>query len=328
MEGITNDIYRTAYHKYFYSCDKYFAPFIAPNQNKSYNSKELRDVLPENNQGFYLVPQLLTNKADQFIKACKELNAFGYQEFNLNLGCPSGTVVAKYKGSGFLSKPLELDQFLEQVFSELDYKISIKTRLGRWDSEEFDELIEIYNKYPLEELIIHPRVQTDYYKNTPNLEAFSKALEKSKCSVCYNGDLFSEKDIVYIKDTYKSLSGIMLGRGIIANPFLLEDHVHSDTSGTVEQARMAKLKAFHDEILEGYRQRVSGEKDVLFRMKELWFYMFHALKGQEMSFGKTDINTKSLHPSIGTWPDTKYAKKIRKVEKLAQYEEIINEILQ
>ena len=172
MEGITGYVYRNSYKKYFNNIDKYFTPFIVTNKSRSLKSKELRDVLPENNKGMNVVPQILTNDSEGFIITCKKLKQLGYNEINLNLGCPAGTVVSKNRGSGFLAKREELDMFLDEIFKISDINISIKTRIGKDSPQEFYELIKMYNKYPLEELIIHPRIQKDFYGNKPNLQVF------------------------------------------------------------------------------------------------------------------------------------------------------------
>ena len=190
MEGITGFIYRNTYKKFFDNIDKYFTPFIVPTSSKSFKTKELRDILPENNKGMNIVPQILTNDSDGFITTARKLQQLGYSEINLNLGCPSGTVVSKNRGSGFLAKREELDKFLDEIYKIDDMKISIKTRIGKDSSEEFYELIKIYNKYPLEELIIHPRTREDFYGNKPNLEVFKDALTLSNSPVCYNGDFY------------------------------------------------------------------------------------------------------------------------------------------
>ncbi|MGN1364878.1 MAG: tRNA-dihydrouridine synthase, partial [Victivallis vadensis] len=172
MEGVTNYVYRWAFAQVYTGIDRYFTPFISPNQNYSFTGKEWNEVNPANNEGMTVVPQLLTNKADHFLWACGELKKLGYQEVNLNLGCPSGTVVAKKKGSGFLTMPRELDQFLEEVFARTEVKVSVKTRLGKVNPEEFEEILAIYNKYPISELIIHPRVQKEFYKGHAHREWF------------------------------------------------------------------------------------------------------------------------------------------------------------
>ena len=273
MEGITGFVYRNAYHHYFEPFDKYFMPFISPNPKGKFAPWEEADLLPEHNQGMYAVPQILTNHAEEFINTAKELKKYGYDEVNLNLGCPSKGVVAKYRGSGFLAKTEELDKFLEEIFSHLDMKISIKTRIGRWDADEFEELLGIYNKYPLEELIVHPRVQKDYYGNTPNLEVFQSAYEESKSIVCYNGDIFSEEEYMKIIDKFPQLETMMLGRGILRTPALLGKLKGKDTIDT------GVYRGFHDELLQGYLSTIHGEKNAIFKMKEIWGYLrnsFHA----------------------------------------------------
>lgn len=297
LEGVTGYIYRNAYEAFFGQIDKYFLPFISPTKNKGFTSRELNDILPEHNEGINAVPQILTNNSEYFIGTVNEIAKFGYDEVNLNLGCPSGTVVAKHKGSGFLTQRKELDEFLEEVFSKASTKISIKTRIGKDSPEEFYELIEIFNKYPLEELIIHPRIQTDYYKNKPNMEVFKEGLALSKNPVCYNGDIFNVNKYKELTQSYPELQAVMLGRGIIANPALILQIKNSDI------VDRQKIKEFHDAVYKGYRQILSGDRNVLFKMKEVWFYMIRL-------FAESD----------------KYAKKIRKTDRLQEYESIVTKI--
>ena len=174
LEGLTGYIYRNAMEKYFPGVDRYFTPFIAPDQNKILRTKEQRDVLPANNMVKNLVPQILTNNAEHFIRTTEALQELGYEEVNLNLGCPSGTVVSRGRGSGFLAYPDELDRFLEQIFEGSKTKISIKTRVGRDNADDAFRLLEIYRKYPLSELIIHPRTRSEFYRGVPNLELFGE----------------------------------------------------------------------------------------------------------------------------------------------------------
>jgi tRNA-dihydrouridine synthase len=299
LEGITGYIYRSTYQAFFGQIDKYFIPFISPTKNKGFTSRELNDVLPEHNQGINVIPQILTNNSEYFIGTVNELIKLGYDEINLNLGCPSGTVVAKNKGSGFLAQRKQLNEFLEDIFSNASTKISIKTRIGKSSPDEFYELIEIFNKYPLEELIIHPRIQTDFYKNKPNMKVFGDALSLSKNPVCYNGDIFNIYDYLNLIEIYPNLDAVMLGRGIIANPALIGEIKNNN------KIDKQVIKSFHDAVYARYQQVLSGDKNVLFKMKELWFYMIHM-------FVESD----------------KYAKKIRKTTNLCDYEEIIFSLFQ
>ncbi len=289
LEGITTYVYRNAYHKYFRKMDKYFTPFIVPHKDKKFNARELKELAPEHNDGLHVVPQLLTNKAEDFLKTAKDIVQMGYDEINLNLGCPSKTVVTKKKGSGFLEYPEELDRFLDEIYEKADFKISVKTRIGKDSPDEFYKLLKIYNKYPIEELTIHPRVQTDYYQNTPNLDMFKLAYEESKNPICYNGDIRKNSDLLNLTHQFPNLKQVMIGRGIIHNPGLLTD-LNKET-----------LLSFHNMILDEYIKISSGERNVLFKMKELWFYMLSL-------FEDTD----------------KIGKKIKKTERLKEYESIID----
>ena len=297
MEGITGYIYRNSYKKYFDNIDKYFTPFIVPNKSRSLKTKELRDILPENNEGMNIVPQILTNDSEGFITTARKLQQLGYNEINLNLGCPAGTVVSKNRGSGFLAKREELDKFLDEIFKIDDMKISIKTRIGKDNPEEFYELIKIYNKYPISELIIHPRTQKDFYGNKPNLEVFKDALSLSNSPICYNGDIFTAEDYNnFIKD-FPEVNKIMLGRGILANPGLMgeiKDNTFIDKK---------LLREFHDEVFNNYIELFNDEKNAMFRMKELWGYMIYIFSNNK-----------------------KYAKKIKKAQKISDYKQAVSSL--
>ncbi|WP_195262938.1 MULTISPECIES: tRNA-dihydrouridine synthase family protein [unclassified Clostridium] len=297
MEGITGFIYRNTYKKFFNDIDKYFTPFIVPTSSKSFKTKELRDILPENNKGIYIVPQILTNDSEGFITTARKLQQLGYNEINLNLGCPSGTVVSKNRGSGFLAKRDELDMFLDEIYKIDDMKISIKTRIGKDRPEEFYELIKIYNKYPLEELIIHPRTREDFYGNKPNLEVFKDALTLSNSKVCYNGDIFKLEDYNKLSTEFPELNTIMLGRGILANPGLI-----NEIKNNINLDKKV-LKEFHDEIFNNHREVFKDDNIALYRMKELWGYMIYIFSDNK-----------------------KYAKKIKKSQKVEDYNEAVSSL--
>lgn len=300
MEGITVSTYRNLCNQMFPYIDKFFSPFLVTKTKTILNAKELRDILPENNQGLYLVPQVLTNHAKDFIVMIRELEKLGYEEVNLNLGCPSGTVASKGRGAGFLAKPQELDEFFDQVFEALEggkVKLSVKTRIGKESPEEFPRLLEIYNKYPISELIVHPRTQKDYYKNTPNLSTFEQAYRESKNPVCYNGNLFTVKDYQELVERFPSLTMVMLGRGLVCNPALVAEILGKD------KLTRENLREFHDRIYNSYREMLFGDKNVLFRMKELWCYMIAGFQENE-----------------------KAKKKLMKSRDLQEYEIAVNEI--
>jgi tRNA-dihydrouridine synthase len=210
MEGITGYIYRNTFSKYFSGIDKYFTPFISPAKGRPLRNRELKDILPENNKNINVVPQILTNDGEAYKKIALFLKEYGYEEVNINLGCPSGTVVSKAKGSGLLYDIERLDNFLYQVFEADIMKVSIKTRVGKFFPEEFSDILDVYKKYPITELIVHPRVQTDYYKGSPRLETFDQAAaayaDDMAEMLCYNGDIFSASDCDAICHIYKALN--------------------------------------------------------------------------------------------------------------------------
>ncbi|HIX29185.1 MAG TPA: tRNA-dihydrouridine synthase family protein [Candidatus Blautia stercoravium] len=299
MEGITGYLYRRVHHNFFPGMDKYFTPFLSPGPKKVLTDREIRDILPENNTQMYIVPQILTNRAEDFIRVEKELERYGYREVNFNLGCPSGTVTAKKKGAGFLEYTEDLKRFLDEVFQKPCLEISIKTRIGKEDPEEFAQLLHIYNQYPLKELIIHPRVQTDYYRNTPNKEVFAEAVKNSKNPVCYNGDLFDLEKCQAFETEFPQVDICMLGRGLLVNPALVRELKGG------KMLEKQELREFHDALCREYEAVMSGDRNVLFKMKELWFYMGHLFEENK-----------------------KQMKKIKKAQKLSDYMEAVDSLFE
>lgn len=297
MEGYTGYIYRNAHNKYFNTIDKYFAPFISANSTGKFKSRALHDILPEHNEGLIMIPQILTNNSQDFIHTSKRIHSLGYTQINLNLGCPSGTVVAKNRGSGFLAKTKELDDFLHEIFSQSLTEISVKTRLGKNSAEEFYELIEIFNKYPIKELTIHPRTQRDFYKNTPNLKVFKDGLKLSKNAICYNGDIFTTEDYNDFISNFPNVSSVMLGRGLLVNPALTQD-----IKNNIKLDKYL-LKDFHDTIYSGYKRILYGDINVLHKMKALWFYMICVFSENK-----------------------KYGKKIKKSTRLSDYDNAVSSL--
>lgn len=299
MEGITGYIYRRAHDRIFHQIDRYYTPFLT---NRGLNYKERQDILPENNEGMNVVPQILTNCSDVFLELCRKLQDFGYTEANLNLGCPSGTVTAKGKGSGFLRYPEELDTFLQQIFESCPLKISVKTRIGYSSEEEWPHILEILNRYPFTELIVHPRLKGDFYRGNVRLEAFDYVEKEEntlhRSYLCYNGDINSTDDWKLLHSRYPRLDCFMLGRGLIANPGL-----PGELRGEAPMDR-ERLAAFLDELLAGYRAVMAEEKNILFRLLEMWSYLGQSIPGSE-----------------------RLLKKMRKIRSLAEYEFLVKELL-
>ncbi len=266
MEGLTGYILRNAQNKHFGGIDKFFTPFITPASKGTLGAKYKRDILPENNMGINLVPQILTDNAKGFITMCNVFKEYGYDEFNMNLGCPSGTVVSKGRGAGFLRYMDKLDTFLYDIFdSGMD--ISVKTRIGFENKEEFYALLEIYNKYPIKELIIHPRTSKDMYNGKPYLDIYRYAVENSKNKLCYNGDIFTVEDYKKFLDAFPETERIMLGRGVIINPAL---PLLIKEKGSLTKD---KLYDYYMDIYRGYEEILSGGTQLVHKLKGMIMYI-------------------------------------------------------
>ncbi|MBR4080952.1 MAG: tRNA-dihydrouridine synthase family protein [Clostridia bacterium] len=222
LEGITDAIFRRVHHEHFGGVDKYFIPFVSPTQNLTFNHRELHAIAPELNEGVPAVPQLLTRDAGHFRWASEALRDMGYTEVNLNIGCPSGTVTAKVKGSGLLREPDVLRELLDGVFAHSALPVSIKTRIGFYDAAEWPSLWEILRDYPMHELIVHPRTRNEFYKGEPHMDTYALAAETACCPLVYNGNIFAPADAEALLAAFPATSALMLGRGLIANPALAQ----------------------------------------------------------------------------------------------------------
>ena len=293
MEGITDSIYRRLHHKYFPGVDRYYMPFISPTIHRSLTNREERELPFADTESFAAVPQVLTKVPEDFLWAAQVIRDRGYEEVNLNLGCPSGTVTAKGKGSGMLADPENLARFLDAIFAAAPLPISVKTRLGTAESDEFPRLLEIYNQYPIKELTIHPRVRKQFYTGGVDVEMFRYAAENSKNPLCYNGDILSMNDAEKITAEFPQVEAVMIGRGLIGDPGMLSP------GGT----DVKTLEAFCDELLEEYLVAFGGSRNAMFRLKENWGFLITRFENSE-----------------------KLWKKLRKTTDLAEYRSITKEI--
>ncbi len=286
MEGITTALFRRLHHRMFPGVDHYYTPFLSPTQDRRLTPREQREFLPEYNEGVPVIPQILTKNPEDFLWAAGELHAMGYEEVNLNAGCPSGTVTAKGKGAGLLADPAALDQFLEEIFSKTPCPISVKTRLGVEDPEEFGPILEVYNRYPMTQLIIHPRVRKDFYRHPVRTEAFHRAVAASKNPVSYNGSIVTPAAFARCQAAYPHLTAVMVGQGLVSDPFLA-GKIRTGASGSRET-----LEQFHEELFDGYAIQFESENNAAKRMKELWFYWFSLFEGGQ-KYRKELMKTRS-----------------------------------
>ena len=267
MEGVTGDLFRQAQAQHFDKAARYYTPFLSTTETRTLAAREMRELEPSHNVGLNVIPQLMGNNPDDFVWMAGAISELGYTEVNLNLGCPSGTVTAKKKGAGLLAERELLERMLDGIFAGSPLPISIKTRLGCRSAEELPALIELYNRYPVKELIVHARVMTQQYAGSPDLEAFAYALAHSKAPVCYNGDVFDAPAAEALRARFPNLERIMLGRGLAANPGLITEL----TTGKAPTSDA--LQAFHETLWTMMRERIPDKRAALFRMKEAWRYL-------------------------------------------------------
>ena len=293
MEGLTDSVYRRLHHKYFSGIDRYYMPFFSPTIHRTLTHREDRELPFAESEPFCAVPQVLTKVPEDFLWAAEQCADRGYEEVNLNLGCPSGTVVSKGKGSGMLDKPEELDRFLDRIFGDCCLPVSVKTRLGIADPGEFPALLEIFNRYPIRELTVHPRVRKAFYQGPVEMEMFRYCAEHSTHPLCYNGDLMNQGDIIKIQEEFPGVEAVMIGRGLIGDPGMLSP------GGTTADA----LEAFHGELLETYTELFGGARNAMFRLKENWGHILPRFAVEE-----------------------KLAKRLRKATDLGEYKTVTQEI--
>lgn len=285
MEGITGRILRKVFEKHFKGVEDYYAPFITPKEKRGIDKKDIREILPENNRGIKLIPQIITNSPEAFNLAAKKLMEYGYNEINLNLGCPSKTVVNKGRGAGALKDKEKLVSLLDVIFSKLcntGIKVSVKTRIGYDREDEFEHILNIYRKFPIDKLIIHPRTGTQFYKGELHYDSFAQAVREYRMTdeverLCFNGEINKVEDMDRIAEKFAGIKNIMIGRGLLRYPFLIED-----IKGAGSANKKERLKAYLDELFDSYLEEFGGGSACVLKMKEIWSYIKESFKDSEV----------------------------------------------
>ena len=300
MEGLTDRVWRQAHQKWFGWAGapaKYYAPFLSPPENRVLIKKKMAELAPEATPGAPVVPQLLAKDGALAAWMVGQLRQLGYTEVNLNFGCPSGTVTAKGKGSGMLRDLDKLDAFLAALFAEAEGPLTVKTRLGVEKPAEFAAVLEVYNRYPIAELTIHPRVMRQQYRGIADREAFAKALPKCRMPVCYNGDLTTVEQLRAFEAEFPAVQSLMVGRGIIADPALFRQALGGPA------ATKEELRGYLDELYQDYTALFGSAGCAISRMKGHWFYLIHRFEGSE-----------------------RLEKQLRKLREPWEYETVVNQI--
>ncbi len=299
IRGITDAIFRVTFWEFFKGFDLAVAPFIPSVRGKKVKRSYLKDVFPENNSGVPLVPQILSNDPADFVTLAKGLYDFGYDTVNWNLGCPFPMVANKKRGSGMLPYPDRIDGFLSEVMPKIPGRLSIKCRLGRTEADEIFRFMPVLNRFPLEEVIIHPRTGIQMYEGKTDMDTFEKCLELSVNSLVYNGDIKSPVDFFRLSERFQTIETWMIGRGALVNPFL--PGMIKETSVSIPD-RMNRMAGFHETLFKRYTAVINGPAHLMDRMKGIWKYLSNAFENPELIF-----------------------KKIKKARSVGQYHKIVSD---
>ncbi len=269
LQGFTDAVFRNVFARHFSGVDEAIAPFISTMGQMRIKPSRIRDVSHENNKRLPVIPQILGNNAEDFIFLAKYLHDMGHEKINWNLGCPHSKIARKNKGSGLLNHPERINAFLDTVLKQIPCALSIKMRLGRYSKDEIFNLLPILDQYPIDEIILHPRTGIQMYQGTCDIDAFEKAESQSRHQFTYNGDITDPVFFRKIHRRFPHVRSFMIGRGLIANPFLAQ----IIKGNFKEHNKTERIKQFHDDLFEHYSKTFSGPAHLTGRMKGIWRYL-------------------------------------------------------
>ncbi|TCO06030.1 tRNA dihydrouridine synthase [Natronoflexus pectinivorans] len=270
LQGFTDFRFRNNFHRFFGGIDAYYAPYIRFQEGLQVKSSYHRDLLPEYNIVPELIPQIMTNSAEEFLFTAKYVQEMGYKELNWNLGCPYPMVAKRALGSGLIKEKDRVDEILKRISSESDINISIKLRLGYENNREILDLLPVLNKYQTKNLIIHPRIGKQLYKGSVDLDTFRRCTENTNHNICFNGDIDSPETFSKLQGEFPNIREWAIGRGIIANPFLPAMIRNSESHKPENWSEV--FGRFHDELFREYEESLSGSSHILVKMKTYWEY--------------------------------------------------------
>jgi len=302
LQGFTDFRFRNAFHTYFGGIDTFYSPYIRLNGKLDIKPAYERDILSKNNTVSELIPQVMTNDADEFLFVSKYVQSLGYGELNWNLGCPYPMVVNRCMGSGLINDAKRIDEILHRVHNESDILVSMKMRMGYEHSEEILDVFPILDKYPLKNIAIHARIGKQLYKGGVDLKSFERCLNHSKHKIYYNGDITSVQAFRAVKERFPSIDHWMIGRGLIADPFL-PSMIKRDSTEYPEN-RMEVFGKFVDTLFHEYSKALSGDSHLLLKMTSYWEYFSQSFPNPQKCF-----------------------KKIKKAKSVAAYEDAVRDIL-
>ena len=284
LQGFTDFRFRNAFHKYFGGIDTFYSPYIKLNGKLAVKGSYERDILPENNSTLEVIPQIITNDAEEFLFVAKYVQQFGYKELNWNLGCPYPMVAKCGMGSGLISNTSQIEHILKRVHNETDIIVSMKMRMGYENPTEILDVFPILDQYPIKNIAIHARIGKQLYKGGVDLDSFQKCLDHTKQKIYYNGDITSVAKYKELQERFPSIDHWMIGRGLIADPFL-PSMIKNNTTEYPEN-RYEIFEAFHDEIYKEYDAYLSGPTPIRMKMLGFWEYFSESFSNPQKTFKK------------------------------------------
>jgi tRNA-dihydrouridine synthase len=284
LQGFTDFRFRNAFHKHFGGIDTFYSPYIKLNGKLVVKGSYERDILPENNTTLEVIPQIITNDAEEFLFVAKYVQQFGYKELNWNLGCPYPMVAKCGMGSGLISNTSQIEHILKRVHNETDILVSMKMRMGYENATEILDVFPILDQYPIKNIAIHARIGKQLYKGGVDLDSFQKCLDHTKHKIYYNGDITSVSKFKELQERFPSIDHWMIGRGLIADPFL-PSMIKNDTTAYPKN-KLEIFEAFHDEIYQEYDAYLSGPTPIRMKMLGFWEYFSESFSNPQKTFKK------------------------------------------
>jgi tRNA-dihydrouridine synthase B len=284
LQGFTDFRFRNAFHRYFGGIDTFYSPYIKLNGKLVIKGSYERDILPENNTTLEVIPQIITNDAEEFLFVAKYVQQLGYKELNWNLGCPYPMVAKCGMGSGLISNTSQIEHILKRVHTETDIIVSMKMRMGYENPTEILDVFPILEQYPIKNIAIHARIGKQLYKGGVDLDSFQKCLDISKQKIYYNGDITSVEKFRMMQERFPSIDHWMIGRGLIADPFLPSMIKNNTTE--YPKNKLEIFEAFHDTIYQEYDAYLSGPTPIRMKMLGFWEYFSESFSNPQKTFKK------------------------------------------
>ena len=295
LQGYTDAIYRTIHNKVFGGINSFYSPFIRLEKGEV-RQKDIKDILPENNENINLVPQIIVNSNEEFLKLTESVCNLGYKRIDINMGCPFPLQTKKGRGAALLQNTKHLEDIVESINSINDIDFSIKMRLGMDSAEDAKGALEIINKAKLHHLTIHPRIAKQQYKGEIDYQTFDYIYQNCLHPIIYNGDILSQEDIYNIINIYPKIEGIMIGRGLLAKPYLAMEL--NKTIRLSVSERLSMIMKLHDAIYDHYSSVMQGEHQLLLKMKTFWEYLDEEIGKKPYKAIKKSVNIKKYELAI------------------------------